>query len=238
MGRASEVVAATFSRFPRSLLREHRRASPSPAFSIHGGYVGYLGYELKADCGASETHRSPFPEREPPASGSISRHRPRRKIRCGSSRVVSRIDETEGRHRGVEGLPARPFTVGAGRIHARQPNAKNISAHRAPARPASPPAKVTRSASPINSESRRASRRSPTTKRFASSTPRRIRRFCISTILTWPAPRPSASCESTRRGMSNRVPSKEPFAAEALRKRTPRSAPHSPAAKRTAPRIS
>ena len=34
----------------------------SVPFGLTGGYVGYLGYELKADCGASMAHRSPHPD--------------------------------------------------------------------------------------------------------------------------------------------------------------------------------
>ncbi len=35
---------------------------PAPPFDFVGGYVGYLGYELKADCGATAAHRSPLPD--------------------------------------------------------------------------------------------------------------------------------------------------------------------------------
>lgn len=31
-------------------------------FDFCGGYVGYLGYELKAECGSQNRHRSPHPD--------------------------------------------------------------------------------------------------------------------------------------------------------------------------------
>ncbi|PPJ23767.1 aminodeoxychorismate synthase, component I [Nocardia nova] len=35
---------------------------PDVPFDFAGGYVGYLGYEMKADCGAKTGHRSPYPD--------------------------------------------------------------------------------------------------------------------------------------------------------------------------------
>ncbi|OXR44913.1 Anthranilate synthase component 1 [Nocardia cerradoensis] len=35
---------------------------PDVPFDFVGGYVGYLGYEMKADCGARAGHRSPYPD--------------------------------------------------------------------------------------------------------------------------------------------------------------------------------
>jgi len=40
-------------------LRENR---PDPSLPFGGGYVGYFGYELRADCGSPVTHHSPFPD--------------------------------------------------------------------------------------------------------------------------------------------------------------------------------
>ncbi|MGH3660853.1 MAG: aminodeoxychorismate synthase component I, partial [Micromonosporaceae bacterium] len=37
-------------------------ARPSLPFDFAGGYVGYVGYEVKADCGGDAAHRSPHPD--------------------------------------------------------------------------------------------------------------------------------------------------------------------------------
>jgi para-aminobenzoate synthetase len=62
MGAASEVLPEPFlASLDRSLGNIHVDAPPLP-FAFTGGYVGYLGYELKAECGAPGKHRSPFPD--------------------------------------------------------------------------------------------------------------------------------------------------------------------------------
>lgn len=44
-------------------LDESLRANRAdPALPFGGGYVGYFGYELRADCGSPVTHSSPFPD--------------------------------------------------------------------------------------------------------------------------------------------------------------------------------
>jgi para-aminobenzoate synthetase len=45
----------------RELARLHTD-SPALPFDLNGGFVGYLGYELKADCGAREAHQAELPD--------------------------------------------------------------------------------------------------------------------------------------------------------------------------------
>ncbi|HEV2775394.1 MAG TPA: aminodeoxychorismate synthase component I [Solirubrobacteraceae bacterium] len=45
----------------RELARLHTE-SPDLPFDLNGGFVGYLGYELKADCGAAAAHEAELPD--------------------------------------------------------------------------------------------------------------------------------------------------------------------------------
>ncbi len=50
-----------FDYLSRMLVERHVRTEGLP-FEFNGGYAGYLGYELKADCGAKAAHQSPTPD--------------------------------------------------------------------------------------------------------------------------------------------------------------------------------
>jgi para-aminobenzoate synthetase len=50
-----------FAYLARELARLHT-ASPELPFDLNGGFVGYLGYECKADCGAAAAHRAELPD--------------------------------------------------------------------------------------------------------------------------------------------------------------------------------
>jgi para-aminobenzoate synthetase len=43
-------------------LHRRRCASHDLPFDFNGGFVGYFGYELKAECGAAERHQAPTPD--------------------------------------------------------------------------------------------------------------------------------------------------------------------------------
>ena len=58
----SEIVAGPFLDWLDRDLREQRTELPDLPFDFALGWVGYLGYELKAECGGRAVHRSPLPD--------------------------------------------------------------------------------------------------------------------------------------------------------------------------------
>ena len=62
MGTGTEILRAPFLDSLDRALRNIEVDAPPLPFAFTGGYVGYLGYELKAECGAQGKHRSPFPD--------------------------------------------------------------------------------------------------------------------------------------------------------------------------------
>jgi para-aminobenzoate synthetase len=61
-GRDREERGSIFDLLDRELARNQIEPPPEIARGLLGGYVGYLGYELKADCGAVNAHRSDLPD--------------------------------------------------------------------------------------------------------------------------------------------------------------------------------
>ena len=57
-GRAGEGILDWLQRS----LRQTRVQAPAVPFPFTGGYVGYFGYELKAECGAVNKHQSTMPD--------------------------------------------------------------------------------------------------------------------------------------------------------------------------------
>ena len=57
-GNNSTYAESIFSYLDRQLRERHIDTEGLP-FDFNGGYAGYLGYELKADCGANAAHKSP-----------------------------------------------------------------------------------------------------------------------------------------------------------------------------------
>ncbi len=62
MGAGTEILHAPFLDSLDRALRNVQVDAPPLPFAFTGGYVGYLGYELKAECGAPGKHRSPYPD--------------------------------------------------------------------------------------------------------------------------------------------------------------------------------
>ncbi|HWI06173.1 MAG TPA: aminodeoxychorismate synthase component I [Solirubrobacteraceae bacterium] len=60
-GRSQVVEETLFAYLSRELTRLHC-AGPALPFDLNGGFVGYLGYELKADCGAADAHEAELPD--------------------------------------------------------------------------------------------------------------------------------------------------------------------------------
>ncbi|MFJ4819276.1 aminodeoxychorismate synthase component I [Streptomyces sp. NPDC088801] len=55
------IRASVFDYLKRQLTNRRVDATGLP-FDFTGGYVGYFGYEMKADCGSANRHRSPTPD--------------------------------------------------------------------------------------------------------------------------------------------------------------------------------
>ena len=60
-GRSEVLDETVFSYLSRELARLHT-VGPELPFDFNGGFVGYLGYECKADCGAAHAHDAELPD--------------------------------------------------------------------------------------------------------------------------------------------------------------------------------
>jgi para-aminobenzoate synthetase len=61
-GRPVRKVAASVFDYLKRQLGNRRVDATGLPFDFTGGYVGYFGYEVKADCGSPNRHRSPVPD--------------------------------------------------------------------------------------------------------------------------------------------------------------------------------
>jgi para-aminobenzoate synthetase len=60
-GAVETVTTSIFDYLGRELARLRLASEPAP-FPLDGGFVGYVGYECKADCGGAAAHASPLPD--------------------------------------------------------------------------------------------------------------------------------------------------------------------------------
>ena len=60
-GAEQQREQSLFHYLSSELARLHTTADELP-FDLNGGFVGYLGYELKADCGAADAHEAELPD--------------------------------------------------------------------------------------------------------------------------------------------------------------------------------
>jgi para-aminobenzoate synthetase len=61
-GGTTRELASIFDVLDRELAARRLAAPEAPAKGLLGGFVGYLGYECKADCGSPNAHRSDVPD--------------------------------------------------------------------------------------------------------------------------------------------------------------------------------
>ena len=61
-GAATEVRRETIFDYLRREIAATRHLSADVPFGLDCGFVGYLGYEVKADCGGERAHESPLPD--------------------------------------------------------------------------------------------------------------------------------------------------------------------------------
>jgi para-aminobenzoate synthetase len=62
MGTGTLIPDAPVFLFLKNELRDRYCIAPELPFDFNGGYVGYLGYELKALCGGASAYQSPYPD--------------------------------------------------------------------------------------------------------------------------------------------------------------------------------
>ena len=62
MGTGTLIPDTSVFAYLKDELRDRYCPAPELPFDFNGGFVGYLGYELKTECGATATHQSPYPD--------------------------------------------------------------------------------------------------------------------------------------------------------------------------------
>ena len=104
-------------------LAAHRVAAPELPFDFALGWVGYLGYELKAECGGDLVHRAGQPDAAmifADRAVAVDHHeRVVHLLALDHADNVTWLDETETTLRALKPLPAQPLDVELGPLTAR-----------------------------------------------------------------------------------------------------------------------
>ena len=243
-----------FDVLDRELATRSIATPAGPVPDLIGGFVGYLGYELKADCGSPNVHSSDVPDAVLMLANRVVavdhvRHRthllrdprrramPRRSAGWTRPRRSSPTSSPTRRRRppptppsARRALPTSASTAAAA--------ASATSPTSPAARPSSPPASPTRCASPTRSAHRRArpSRFDLLPQPAAAAIRRRTPPSAARRASPWSAPRRSASSASTASARVEAAPDQgHRPRAPPTRPRTPPCAPSWPTTKRTAP---
>ena len=128
-GAATEVHDESIFDYLRREQRRLRHLGADLPFDLDCGYVGYFGYELKADCEGDAAHRSPLPD------AAFVLRRPADRLRPRRARHVRPLSRRRLPRSGGKALGARCSAT------ARRPAAApGPAAHPAPRRPRRVPA--------------------------------------------------------------------------------------------------
>ena len=162
-------------------------AADDVPFDLAGGFVGYFGYEVKADCGSPLRHPSPWPDAQFILSDRliVFDH-----LEGHTYAVCLAHDEADARPwleqtvRELNALAPLPAPAGCGRgarpSSRPRASARDTSTTSPPASARSPPARATRSASPTSCAAAPGSTRCRCTASCAGATRRRAPRTCAS----------------------------------------------------------
>ena len=212
-----EARAESVFDYCRRELERLRADAPELPFDFVGGFAGYLGFELKAECGGRAAHASPLPDAALPPVRPADRLRPpgapdpparadrRRRRRAtptpGSPRPSSGCARSRASRRRCRRRPPPPGTL---RLRAPRLARGLPGEHRRlPAR--DPRGRELRDLPDDGAAERRArSTRCPPTGRCGPATPPRSPRCCGSASCPCSAPRRSGSCASTASASSSR----------------------------------
>ena len=245
-GKREELRESVLDYCKRELTRL-RADAPELPFDFVCGFAGYLGYELKAECGGTLVHRSPLPDAALVfCDRLIAFDHDERRVHllalADAPRAAAAEEWLATTERRLEDL-AQPAAARAG-CRRRAVLRRARGARRLPGQHRCLSARDRRGRDlrglPDHgaAQRRRDRSRSPPIAPCGRATPRRTRRCCAWATSRCSAPRPSASCASTASGSSSRSRSRAPPRAPPIPSRTRTAAPRCAPTTSRAPRTS